>query len=107
MLKEGTKNSAGIIGQIEVIQHYIKPSCTKNTQYATRFFNSEVKHTWVSSFLLKFKPIINYYLLFYKDFEYLVRNYLISSILLAVCNVMSIKPSIILRIIGKICEHNR
>ena len=53
------------------MQHYIKPGFAKNTQYVTTFFNSEVKHTWISSFLLKFKPIINYYLFFYKDFAYL------------------------------------
>ena len=39
------KNNAGIIGPIEVLQHYVKPSCAKNTQYATTFFNFEVKHT--------------------------------------------------------------
>ena len=50
------------------MEHYVKPNCAKNTQYATKFFNSEVKHTWISSLLLKFKPTINYYLFFYKDF---------------------------------------
>ena len=66
MLKE-PRNNAGIIGQIEVMQHYIKPSFDKNTQYAAKFFNSEVKRTWISSFLIKFKATINYYLFFYKD----------------------------------------
>ena len=61
------KNNAGVIGQIEVMQHYIKPGFAKNTQYATNFFNHEVKHTWISSLLLKFKPTINYCLFFYKD----------------------------------------
>ena len=73
-------------GQIEFMQHYIMPSFAKNTQYATKFINSEVKRIWISSFLLKFKPTINY-LFFYKDFVYLSRklaSYLISSILLAV-----------------------
>ena len=41
------------------MQHYIKPSFAKNTQYATKFITSEVKHIWISSFLLKFKPTIN------------------------------------------------
>ena len=45
-----TRNNAGIIGQIEILQHYIKPSFAKNTQYATKCFNSEVKRTWISSF---------------------------------------------------------
>ena len=40
MLNKRTENNAGIIGQIEVMQHYIKPSFAKNTQYATKFFNS-------------------------------------------------------------------
>ena len=31
------------------MQHYVKPSCAKNMQYATKFFNSEVKHTWIST----------------------------------------------------------
>ena len=53
-----TKNNAGIIGQIEIMQYYIKPSFAKNTQYATKFFNSEVKRTWISSFLSEFKPSI-------------------------------------------------
>ena len=53
------------------MQHYIKPSIAKNTQYATKFFNSEVKCTWISLFLLQFKPTINYYLFFYKDFAHL------------------------------------
>ena len=35
------------------MQHYIKLSFAKNTQYAIKFFNSEVKRTWISSFLLK------------------------------------------------------
>ena len=84
------------------MQHYIKPSFAKNTQYATKFFNSEVATMYIDKFiLLKFKPTINYYLFFYKDFVYL-RNYLISGILLAVWNAMSIKLSIILSILGKI-----
>ena len=58
------------------MQHYIKPSFAKGTQYATKFFNSEVTHTWISSFLLKFKPTINYYLFFYKDFAYLSKKVL-------------------------------
>ena len=58
------------------MQHYVKPSFAKNTQYATKFFNSEVKHTWISSFLLKFKPTVNYYLFFYKDFAYLSKKLL-------------------------------
>ena len=62
-----------MIGQIEVLQHYIKPNFSKNTQYATKFFNSEVKHMWISSFLLKFKP---YYLFFYKDIAYLSKKLL-------------------------------
>ena len=47
MLYKRMKNNAGIIGQqIEVMQHYIKPSFAKNTQYATKFIiNSEVKRT--------------------------------------------------------------
>ena len=68
MLK--TKNNAGIIGNIEVMQHYIKPSFANNTQYATKFFSLEVKCTWISSFLIKFKPIINYYLFRYINFAY-------------------------------------
>ena len=48
MLIKITENNAGIIGQIEVMQHYIKPRFANNTQYATKFFNSEVKHTWIS-----------------------------------------------------------
>ena len=36
-----------MIGQIEVMQHYIKPSFAKNTQCTTKFFNSEVKCTWI------------------------------------------------------------
>ena len=36
MLKE-PKNNAGIMGQTEVLQHYIKPKFVKNTQYATIF----------------------------------------------------------------------
>ena len=28
---------------MEVMQHYIKPSFAKNTQYATEFFNPEAK----------------------------------------------------------------
>ena len=55
------------------MQHYIKPSFAKNTQYATNFFNSEVKHTQISSFLLKFKPTIKF---FYKDFAYLSKELL-------------------------------
>ena len=58
------------------MQHYIKPSVAKNTQYAAKFFNSEIKRTWISSFLLKFKPTINYYLLFYKDFAHLSKKLL-------------------------------
>ena len=58
------------------MQYYIKPSFAKNTQYATKFFNSEVKRTWISSFLLKFKPIVNYYLFFYKDIAYLSKKLL-------------------------------
>ena len=61
---------------IEVMEHYIKPSFAKNTQYATKFFNSEVKRTRMSSFLLKFKPTINYCLFFYKDFAYLSKKLL-------------------------------
>ena len=38
-------NNAGIIGQIEFMQHYIKLNIAKNTQYARKFFNSEVKRT--------------------------------------------------------------
>ena len=64
------------MGQIEFMQHYIKPIFAKNTQYATKFFNYEVKHTWISSFLLKFKPTINYYLFFYKDFAHLSKKLL-------------------------------
>ena len=75
MLKKRTKNNAGIIGQVEVMQHNIKPSVAKNTQYATKFFNSEVKCTWIS-ILLKFKPTINYYLFFYKDFAHLSKKLL-------------------------------
>ena len=59
------------MGKIEV---YIKPSFAKNTQYATKFFNSEVKRICISSFLLKFKPTINYYLFFYEDFAYLSKK---------------------------------
>ena len=58
------------------MQHYIKSRFAKNAQYATKFFNSEVKRTWISSFLLKFKPTINYYLFFYKDFAYLSKKLL-------------------------------
>ena len=58
------------------MQHYIKPGFAKNTQYATKFFNSEVKCTWISSFLLKFKPTINYYLFFNKDFAHLNKKLL-------------------------------
>ena len=58
------------------MQHYIKPSFAKNTQYPTKFFNSEVKCTWINSCLLKFKPTIDYYLLFYKDFAYLNKKVL-------------------------------
>ena len=65
-MQKRTKNDAGIIGQIEVMQHNIKPGFAKNIQHATKFFNSEVKRTWISSFLLKFKPTINYYLFFIK-----------------------------------------
>ena len=61
---------------MEVMQCYIKPRFAKNTQYATKFFNSEVKHTQMSSFLLKFKPTINYCLFFYKDFTYLSKKLL-------------------------------
>ena len=53
------------------MQHYIKPRFAKNTQYATKFFNYEVKHKWISSFLLKFKPTINYC---NKDFAYLSKK---------------------------------
>ena len=66
------------------MQQYIKQHFAKTTQYARKFFNSEVKHAWISSFLLKFKPTINYYLFFYKDFAHLSKNYLFSSILLNV-----------------------
>ena len=52
------------------MQHYIKPSFAKNTQYAIKFFNFEVKCTWISSFLIKFKPTINYYLFCYINFAY-------------------------------------
>ena len=64
------------MGQIEVMQHYIKLSFVNNPQYnyATKFFNSEVKH--MSLFLLKFKPTINYYMFFYKDFAYLSKKLL-------------------------------
>ena len=55
------------------MQHYIKPSFA---QYATKFFNSEVKRTWINSFLLQFKPTINYYLFFYIDFAYLSKKLL-------------------------------
>ena len=72
MLK--TKNNAGIISQVEFMQHHIKPNFAKNMQYAIKFFNSEVKCTWISSLLLKFKPTINYYLFFYKDFAYLSKK---------------------------------
>ena len=58
------------------MQHYIKPGFAKNTQYATKFFNSEEKRTWISSFLLKFKPTINYCLFFYKDYAYLGKKLL-------------------------------
>ena len=58
------------------MQHYIKQNFAKNTQYTTKFFNSKVKHTWISSFLLKFKPTIDYYLFFYKDFAYLSKKVL-------------------------------
>ena len=44
------------------MQHCIKQSFAKITQYATKFFNYEVKHTRISSFLLKFKLTINYYI---------------------------------------------
>ena len=54
---------------------------------------------------LVFKPTI-IISSFIKILHIYLRNYLISSILQAVQNAMSIKPSIILRIIGKICEHN-
>ena len=43
MLIKRTKNNAGIIGQIEVMQHYNKAKFCKNTQYATKFFTYEVK----------------------------------------------------------------
>ena len=72
MLKEST----GIIDQIEIMQHFINAGFAKNTQHATKFFNSEVRHTWISSFLLKFKATISYYLLFYKDFVYLSKKLL-------------------------------
>ena len=61
------------MGKIEVMQHYIKPSFANNTQYATKFFYSEVKCTW---FLLKFKPTINHYLFIHKDFAYLSKKLL-------------------------------
>ena len=48
MLKEPRIRNAGIIGQIEVIRYYIKLSYTQNTQYAAKFFNSEVICTWIS-----------------------------------------------------------
>ena len=67
------------------MQHYVKPSVAKNTHYATTFFNCEVKCAWISPFLLKFKPTINYCLFFYKDFVYFSKKLLnFSSILLAV-----------------------
>ena len=56
------------------MQHNIKPGFAKNTRYATKFFNYEVKRTWISSFLLKFKPTISYCLFFYKDFAYLSKK---------------------------------
>ena len=58
------------------MQHYIKPSFAKNTQYATKLFNSEEKRAWISLFLLKFKPAVNYCLFFYKDFVYLSKKLL-------------------------------
>ena len=58
------------------MQHYIKQNFTKNTRYATEFFNSEVKCIWIRSFLLKFKLTINYYLFFYKDFAHLSKKLL-------------------------------
>ena len=45
MLYKRMKNNARMIGQIEVMQHYIMPSFAKNTKDATKFFNSEVKST--------------------------------------------------------------
>ena len=33
------------------MQHDAKPGFAKNTRYATKFFNYEVKCTWISSFL--------------------------------------------------------
>ena len=43
------KNNAGIIGQIEVMQHHnYKAKFCQNTQYATKFIKSEVKRTWIS-----------------------------------------------------------
>ena len=71
------KNNVGIVGQIEVVQHYINKVLPRiHNNYATKFFNSEVKCTWISSFLLQFKPTINYYLFFYKDFAYLSKKLL-------------------------------
>ena len=55
---------------MEFMQHHIMPSFAKITQYAIKFFNSEVKSTCISSLLLKFKPTIDYYSFFYKDFAY-------------------------------------
>ena len=58
------------------MQYYIKPSFAKNTQYTTEFLNSEVKKYMDKLILLKFKPTINYYLFFYKDFAYLSKKLL-------------------------------
>ena len=58
------------------MQHYIKQNFAKNTQYATKFFNSEVKMYIDKLTLLKFKPTINYYLFFYKIFAYLSKKVL-------------------------------
>ena len=76
MLYKRTKNNAGIVSQTEVMQHYIKPSFAKKIRNKLQNFNSEVKLTWISSILLKFKPTIYYYLFLYKDFAYLSKKLL-------------------------------
>ena len=58
------------------MQHNIKPGFAKNTRYVAKFLNYEVKRTWISSLILKFKPKINYCLFFYKDFAYLSKKLL-------------------------------
>ena len=92
------------------MQHYIKPCFAKNAKIINMLqnsFNSEVNHIWISSFLLKLNPQSIVICPFINILHIYVRNYLIRSILLAICNAMCIKPSIILRIIGKVCEHSR